>query len=110
MSIRSPSISWPGVVAEPGGEEDVALLVGEPGRGEERREVLPVLGGLADLLGELALAALERRLPLLVELAGGQLEQVGIAGRLARLADEPDVLAVVRDDRRPSRGARPTGA
>ena len=61
--------------------------------------MLPVAGGLADLLGQLALRALERALALLVELAGGQLEQVGVADRLARLAHEPDVLAVVGDDR-----------
>ena len=45
---------------------------------------------LADLLGQLAPAALERALALLVELARRQLEQVGLAGRLARLAHEPD--------------------
>ena len=61
-------------------------------------------GGLADLLGELALARSRAGLPLLVELAGRHLEQVGLADRLARLADEPDVLAVVGDDRRRRRG------
>ena len=61
--------------------------------------MLPVLGRLADLLGQLAPGAVQRRLALLVELAGGELEQVGVAGGLTRLADEPDVLVVVRDHR-----------
>ena len=55
-------------------------------------------GGLADLLGELALGGLQRRLALDVELAGRDLEQVGGADRLARLAHEPERLAVVDDD------------
>src|SRR2546421_527065 len=42
-------------VADPGGKEEEDLLGREAGRGVERAEVLPVLGGLADLLGELAL-------------------------------------------------------
>ena len=82
----------------PGGEEEVDLLVGEAGRGEERAERLPVGGLLADLLGELALGGLQRVLALLVELAGGDLEQVGDADRLARLADEPELVAVEHDD------------
>ena len=61
----------------------------KPGRGVEGAERLPVGGLLADLLGELALGRLERVLALLVELAGGDLQQVGDADRLARLADEP---------------------
>src|SRR5215210_5399616 len=61
-------------VGEARREVDVALLVGEPCGGEVGREVLPVLGRLADLLGELPAAALERALPLLVELAGRELE------------------------------------
>ena len=73
-------------VRQPGGEVDVALLVGEAGRGVEGVQVLPVLGRLADLLGELPLGGLQRLLALDVELAGGQLEQVGRADRLARLA------------------------
>src|SRR5215213_7803105 len=85
-------------VREPRGEVDVALLVREAGRGVEGHEVLPVLGGLADLLGELALGRRERLLPLHVELARGQLEQVGQPDRLARLAHEVDALAVVGDD------------
>jgi hypothetical protein len=85
-------------VGEAGREEEVDLLVGEAGRGEERAERLPVLGLLADLLGQLALGGLQRLLALLVELAGGQLEQVRHADRLARLPHQPDPLAVVGDD------------
>ena len=66
--------------------------------------MLPGRRGLADLLGQLALAALQRALALLVELARRQLEQVRIAGRLARLAHQPDMLGVVGDDRRPIPG------
>src|SRR4051812_8488551 len=51
-------------VGQPRREVDVALLVGEPGRGVERRQVLPLVRGLADLLGELALGGLERLLAL----------------------------------------------
>ena len=74
------------------------LLVREARRGEERAERLPVGGLLADLLGELALGGLQRVLALLVQLAGGDLEQVGDADGLARLADEPELLAVEHDD------------
>src|SRR4051794_31936132 len=84
-------------VGEPGREVDVADLVGEARRGEERVQVLPLRGGLADLLRELALGGRQRLLALDVELAGGQLEQVGPADRLARLAHEPERLAVVAD-------------
>ena len=57
------------------------------------------MGGLlADLLGELAAGGLERVLAFDVELAGGDLEQVGHADRLARLADEPQLVVVVEDD------------
>src|SRR3954447_23495410 len=83
---------------ELGGEVDVTLLVREAGRRVEGREVLPLRRGLADLLGELALRGVERRLALDVELARRQLEQVGRADRLARLAHEVDALAVVRHD------------
>src|SRR3954465_4339000 len=51
-------------VGEAGGEVDVALLVGEAGRRVEGRHVLPLGGGLADLLGELALGGVERGLAL----------------------------------------------
>ncbi len=74
------------------------LLAGEAGRGEERAERLPLGGLLADLLGELALGGLERVLAGLVELAGDDLEQVGDVHGLARLAYEPQGLAVEHDD------------
>ena len=74
------------------------LLVREARRGEERAERLPFGGLLADLLGELALGGLQRVLALLVELAGRDLEQVGDADGLARLADEPELVAVEHDD------------
>src|SRR3954447_12553730 len=54
-----------------GGEIQVDLLVREAGRRVARGQVLPGPGREPDLLGELALCGLERRLPLLVELAGG---------------------------------------
>ena len=85
-------------VGDAGGQEEVHLLVGEARRRVEGAQRLPVLGLLADLLGQLALGRVERRLALLVELAGRQLEQVGLADRLARLADEPEVLAVEHHD------------
>src|SRR3954454_1965822 len=84
-------------VRQPGGEVDVADLVGEARRGEERVQVLPLRGGLADLLRELPLGGRQRLLALDVELAGRQLEQAGLADRLARLAHEPERLAVVAD-------------
>src|SRR5215204_2942702 len=86
------------LVAEPRGQEQVALLVGEAGRQEHTHERLPVRGRLADLLGELALRRLEHALALLVQLAGRQLEQRGLLNRLARLANEVDPLAVVGHD------------
>jgi hypothetical protein len=58
-----------------------------------------VARGLADLLAQLALGGLQRRLALDVELAGRQLEREA-QDRLARLAHEPDALVVVGDDRR----------
>src|SRR3954453_4368944 len=85
-------------VREVRGEVDVALLIREPRRGVEGGEVLPLRRGLADLLRELALGGVERRLALDVELARRQLEQVGGADGLARLAHEVDALAVVGDD------------
>ena len=86
------------VVAQAGGLEQVEALVGEAGRGEELVHRLPVVGGLADLLGQLALRGLQRLLARLVELARRDLEQVGQPGGLARLAHEPDHLVVVGDD------------
>ena len=44
------------------------------------------------------LAASSGSSPSLVELAGGDLEQVGDADRLARLAHEPQLVAVEHDD------------
>src|SRR3954464_12663594 len=85
-------------VRQPGREVDMADLVGEARRGEERVQVLPLRGGLADLLRQLALGGRQRLLALDVELAGRQLQQVGLADRLARLAHEPDRFAVVADD------------
>src|ERR671915_533513 len=61
---------------------------------QDARQVAPGASALADLLGELALGGVERVLPVLVELAGGQLEQCGLVDRLARLADEEQALAV----------------
>ena len=52
------------------------LLVREARRRPVRREVLPRPRALPDLLGELALGGLQRRLPLLVELARRDLEQL----------------------------------
>jgi len=85
-------------VGEARGQVDPHLLVGEAGRGPVALELLPLLRGLADLLRELAPGGLERRLVLDVELSRRQLEQVGHADRLARLAHEEEPLAVVRDD------------
>src|ERR671916_1762684 len=49
-------------VAQPCGEVDVALLVREARRRVEGVQVLPLRGGLPDLLGQLALGGLERLL------------------------------------------------
>src|SRR5918996_3056302 len=73
-----------GLVEEVGGEVDVALLVGEAGRGVEARQAPPGACPLADLLGQLAPGRVERILARLVELAGGQLEQGGVVDRLPR--------------------------
>src|SRR3954449_1300966 len=69
-------------VAQAGGEEHVHLLVAEAGRAPVGLQVLPVLAGLADLLGELAPGRVQRPLAPFVELAGRQLEQVRHADRL----------------------------
>ncbi len=87
-----------GDVGEARRVEQLEALVAEAAGGEEAGQWLPLVGGLADLLGQLALGCLQRRLALDVELARGQLEQVRDAADLARLADEPDVLVVDRDD------------
>src|SRR5919204_5630539 len=85
-------------VAEPGGQEDVHRLVHHTDRGDELGHALPVLGGLADLLRQLALARLERRFALDVEATGRDLEEVRVVDRLARLADEEEIGLVVGDD------------
>src|SRR3954452_17965027 len=82
-----------------GGQVEVDLLAREPGRRVATREVLPGARREPDLLAELALRRLERRLALLVELARRELEQCLLVDRLARLRDEEEVLAVVRHDR-----------
>ena len=79
----------------------------KPGEDVESCEVPPVAGALADLLGQLALGGVERGLPLLVELARGQLQEARLAHRLARLGDEVDV-ARRRGPRRPRRPGGPT--
>ena len=84
-------------VREAGREEDVDLLVGEarrtcrsaraaPSARPACRSPRPARAGRVS----------SGLLALLVELAGRDLEQVGVADRLARLAHEPDVLVVVR--------------
>src|SRR5215210_4906165 len=88
-----------GLVVEVGRQVDVALLRRESGRGVEAREQPPAAGALADLLGQLALRRLLWPLPLLVELAGGKLEQRLLADGLARLRHQVELLTVVRYDR-----------
>src|SRR3954447_17928703 len=77
------------------GQVDMHLLVREAGGAPVGLEVDPVRGRLADLLGELAPGGVERRLALLVEPAGRDLEEPERAYGLARLADEVELLAVV---------------
>src|SRR4051812_5918412 len=85
-------------VGDAGGEEQVDDLVGEARGRVEGAEGVPVPSPLADLLGELTAPGLERVFAFDVELAGGDLQQVGHSDRLARLADEPQPLVVVEDD------------
>ncbi len=87
-----------GDLAQPGRVEEVHDLVHDPDARDVVEDRLPVRGGLADLLGELAPRGIQRRLTGNVELAGGDLEHVGVRDRLARLAHEPDVQVVMRDD------------
>src|SRR5215204_6278446 len=61
-------------VVELGGEEEPDALIGEAGARVEALQLAPVARGLADLLGELALGALQGRLALDVELAGWELQ------------------------------------
>src|SRR5919108_2211811 len=84
-------------VIELRGEEEPDALVGEAWARVEALQLPPVARGLADLLGELTLGALQRRLPLEVELARRELEQGRILDRLARLLDHVEGAAVVRD-------------
>src|SRR4051812_38325508 len=86
-----------GILGEPGGQDDVDLLVHHADRRVERGQRLPVLGLQADLLGELARRGGHDVLALL-ELAGGELERVRVVDRLARLADEDEIGLVVADD------------
>ena len=89
------------VVGQAGGVEDVHDLVEHADAGGEARDRLPASSARsADLLGQLAARRVQRRLALLVEAARRDLQEVGVADRLARLADEPDVLVVVGDGRR----------
>jgi hypothetical protein len=78
--------------------EQVDDLVEDPDARREARDRLPSRCRLADLLCELAPCRLERRLALDVEPAGRDLEEVGVADGLARLAHEEDVLVVVGHD------------
>src|SRR3954452_9137463 len=87
-------------IAQAGRVEDVDGLVRHARARHVRRDRLPLLGGLANLLGELALGGLERRLAFLVEAARGDLQEVRVVERLARLADEVQVRVVVDDDAR----------
>ena len=104
ISMRSFSSDAALAIAQPGRVEDVDDLVGHARARHVARDLLPPRRGLADLLGQLALRGLERRLALLVEPPGRDLEEVGVADRLARLAHEPEVRVVVGDDRRPRPG------
>jgi hypothetical protein len=81
-----------------GCEEQVHLLVGEARAREVGEDRLPVPGAAADLLGELALGGLQRLLPLDIQAPCRNLQERRFADRLARLAHEPYVLVVVRDD------------
>jgi hypothetical protein len=67
------------LVGEVLGEEDVDDLVEGADAGPEGVQELPAARGLADLLGELAPGGGLGLLPLLVQAAGGQLEDVGLA-------------------------------
>ena len=70
----------------------------KPGARVEARQVLPLGGGLADLLAQLPLCGVEHLSP--VQLAGRQLEQALLPDHLARLAHEPDAVAVERQHHR----------
>jgi hypothetical protein len=95
-------------IGQVGGQIEGDPLVRVAGSGVEGREELPVGGGLADLLGQLALGGLQGRLALDVQLARRELKEVGLARGLARLADQPDLPAVVGDDADAEPGWRTT--
>ena len=78
-------------------EEQVRVLIAEPGRVEELRELDEAARPVADLLLELAAGGLLGRLAVDVALAGRDLEDV-VADRGAELADHDDVVAVDRHD------------
>src|SRR4051794_248095 len=86
-------------VRQAGRVEDVDDLVGHPRARDVAQHGLPALRRLADLLGQLALGGLQRRLALLVQAPGRDLEEVRVADRLARLAHEVQVRVVVGEDR-----------
>src|SRR6476646_2043964 len=88
-----------GLREQPGRTEQVDALVGEPRARVVVERLLPALGAQPHLLRQLAPRRLKRLLAVDVEPARGQLEQPRLADRLARLAHEPDLLLVVRDDR-----------
>jgi flagellar basal body-associated protein FliL len=87
------------LLAEAGGVEDLDDLVGHPGRRDVAADRLPAGRRLADLLGQLPFGRLERRLALLVQPAGRDLQEVGVADRLARLAHQVQVGVVMAHHR-----------
>src|SRR5262245_269701 len=82
-------------VAEPGRVEEVDDLVHDADRRDVVPDRLPRGRGLPDLLCQLAPGSLDRGLALDVEAPGGDLQEVGVADRLAGLADEIQVGVVV---------------
>src|SRR3954447_9603602 len=84
-------------VAELRGVEEVDDLVHDPDRRDVVGDRLPDRGRSADLLGQLALGRVDGRLALDVEATGRDLQEVRIADRLARLADEEQVGVVVNE-------------
>src|SRR5206468_2530863 len=73
-------------------------LVAEAGTREEGGDLSPGARPLADLLLELALGGVERRLPLDIKFSRRDLERSALADRLPRLTGEPHVLAVHGQD------------
>src|SRR5262249_52663823 len=70
-----------------GGEEQPDPLIGEAGARVELLQLTPVAGGFADLLRQLPLRTLQRRLSLNVELAGRELVPSRVLDRFTRLLD-----------------------